>query len=292
MELIICRGISASGKSTWAKAWASAAPARVRINRDDIRFQMYGTYHGEPIDENVVTKVEDSMIAAALSSGSSVVVDDTNIRHAFVKRIAEIGQAHGATVSVKHFHISLDEAKVRNAGRERKVPEDVLAKQYESLKSSGQVQLPQVVPVKPYIRNDSLPNAILVDIDGTIAHNNGHRSFYDWMAVGNDTPILEVIEIVEWAHQAGMKIVVMSGRDSVGREVTSGWLDEYLPFYDALFMRAENDQRKDNIVKAELFDAHVRDQYNVQFVLDDRDQVVEMWRAMGLRCLQVAPGNF
>jgi hypothetical protein len=36
----------------------------------------------------------------------------------------------------------------------------------------------------------------------------------------------------------------------------------------------------------------VRDNFDVQFVLDDRDQVVEMWRAMGLTCLQVAPGNF
>ena len=35
-------------------------------------------------------------------------------------------------------------------------------------------------------------------------------------------------------------------------------------------MRSAGDKREDSIVKSELFDAHVRDKYNVQFVLDDR----------------------
>lgn len=37
-KLILCRGIQASGKSTWAKAWAKEDPEhRVRFNNDDIR---------------------------------------------------------------------------------------------------------------------------------------------------------------------------------------------------------------------------------------------------------------
>lgn len=57
-------------------------------------------------------------------------------------------------------------------------------------------------------------------------------------------------------------------------------------------MRPEGDKRKDSIVKAELFDKHIKDNYAVDFVLDDRNQVVKMWRDMGLKCLQVAPGEF
>jgi hypothetical protein len=57
-------------------------------------------------------------------------------------------------------------------------------------------------------------------------------------------------------------------------------------------MRPTGDQRKDNIVKRELFDTWVRGKYNVRFCLDDRDQVVEGWRAMGLTCFQVQPGAF
>lgn len=59
-----------------------------------------------------------------------------------------------------------------------------------------------------------------------------------------------------------------------------------------LHMRPAGDRRRDSIVKAELFDRHVRDQYRVLVVLDDRKQVVEMWRSLGLTCLQVAEGDF
>ena len=33
-------------------------------------------------------------------------------------------------------------------------------------------------------------------------------------------------------------------------------------------------------------------QYDVEFVLDDRDRVVKMWRDRGLKVLQVAEGDF
>ena len=43
-RLIICRGLPASGKTTWAKEWAMGDPYhRVRINQDDIRL-MLGKY--------------------------------------------------------------------------------------------------------------------------------------------------------------------------------------------------------------------------------------------------------
>jgi hypothetical protein len=59
-----------------------------------------------------------------------------------------------------------------------------------------------------------------------------------------------------------------------------------------LLMRAEYDMRKDSIVKEEIYRQEILGRYNVWMVLDDRDQVVEMWRLLGLRTLQVAPGAF
>lgn len=50
--------------------------------------------------------------------------------------------------------------------------------------------------------------------------------------------------------------------------------------------------RKDSIAKHELFDEHIRDRYRIAFVLDDRDQVVKMWRSLGLTVFQVADGTF
>lgn len=60
----------------------------------------------------------------------------------------------------------------------------------------------------------------------------------------------------------------------------------------ALFMRRTGDTRKDNIIKREIFNEHIRGKYNVLFVLDDRSRVVREWRAMGLTVFQVAEGNF
>jgi hypothetical protein len=57
-------------------------------------------------------------------------------------------------------------------------------------------------------------------------------------------------------------------------------------------MREAGDSRKDSIVKQELYEKHIEPSYDVFVVLDDRNQVVDMWRSLGLVCLQVAPGDF
>ena len=56
-------------------------------------------------------------------------------------------------------------------------------------------------------------------------------------------------------------------------------------------MRQDGDFRRDDIVKQEILDKYI-DKDRVLFVLDDRDQVVDMWRRNGLTCFQVAEGDF
>jgi hypothetical protein len=57
--------------------------------------------------------------------------------------------------------------------------------------------------------------------------------------------------------------------------------------YRHLFMRRAGDSRPDQVIKREILDLIPKDR--VAYVLDDRQQVVDMWRAQGLTCLQVAP---
>jgi hypothetical protein len=57
-------------------------------------------------------------------------------------------------------------------------------------------------------------------------------------------------------------------------------------------MRKRGDKRKDVIVKKEIYEKFIKDNYEVFFVLDDRDQTVKGWRDLGLKCFQVAEGNF
>jgi hypothetical protein len=75
--------------------------------------------------------------------------------------------------------------------------------------------------------------------------------------------------------------------------VTERWLHDQEFLFNLLLMRPVGDKRPASVVKAELFDAHVRKHYNVLGVFDDRDQVVnECWRAMGIRTYQVALGAY
>jgi hypothetical protein len=112
--------------------------------------------------------------------------------------------------------------------------------------------------------------------------------------VGEDTPIGPIVRLVKDLLQVGETVVFMSGRDESCRAETEAWLAAHVDdaFQPVLHMRPAGDNRKDSIVKRDLFEEHIAGRYAVRFVLDDRDQVVAMWRATGLTVLQVADGAF
>jgi hypothetical protein len=135
--------------------------------------------------------------------------------------------------------------------------------------------------------------AVIVDIDGTLALRTGDRSPYDWDRVGEDEPHPPVIELVQLIAAAGRHaVILMSGRDEVCRWQTEMWLDAQGVRFDELWMRAERDNRKDSVVKEELYWQHIHGRYQVSWVIDDRRQVVTMWRRLGLTVLQCADGDF
>jgi hypothetical protein len=138
------------------------------------------------------------------------------------------------------------------------------------------------------IRSDG----IIVDLDGTLAIHQD-RSPFDWGLVHTDLPNTPVVSVVRAMAAAGYSIVYCSGRDSVCREATETWINEHVGVDGPLYMRARGDNRKDAVVKKELYENHIEPTYRIAFVLDDRDQVVELWRnELGLTCFQVAPGSF
>ena len=141
--------------------------------------------------------------------------------------------------------------------------------------------------------------AIIVDIDGTIADHydeNGvqTREHHDYGQVINDRPIWSIINLVKILHAEDFDILVTTGRmDRPGvREDTTSWLDQYNVPFEKLIMREDRDFRPDNEAKLDLYEKHIKGQYDVEFVLDDRDRVVKMWREQGLKVLQVAEGDF
>ena len=136
-----------------------------------------------------------------------------------------------------------------------------------------------------------LPRAVLVDVDGTLAHADG-RDIMDFSQVGLDRVDETIAEIVRIFAAAGLTVVVMSGRKETCRRQTEVWLAVADVPSDALLMRDRYDDRPDVQVKRDLYDRHVRGRYDVLCVLDDRSSVVQGWRDLGLTCLQVAPGDF
>lgn len=132
--------------------------------------------------------------------------------------------------------------------------------------------------------------AIIVDIDGTLAKMQG-RGPFEWSRVGEDAVNEPIKKIVNMYHEKG-RVLLFSGRDSVCRPETEKWLLENGIRYSSLFMRPQGNNEKDSIIKRRLFDNHASF-YDIEFVLDDRSQVVDMWRKdLGLTCLQVDYGNF
>jgi len=147
-----------------------------------------------------------------------------------------------------------------------------------------------LAPARPVIeRNPNLPNAIICDLDGTLAHMTG-RGPFEWSRVGEDRIDKAIQKIVFDLERT--KILFLSGRDGVCQEATAKWLTDHGINNENLFMRPQGDTRPDEIVKREIYDREIQGKYNILFVLDDRSKVVRMWRGLGLKCLQVAEGDF
>lgn len=130
--------------------------------------------------------------------------------------------------------------------------------------------------------------AIIVDLDGTL-FDIGDRSPYDAHLCGLDTLNPAVYAIVCWARQAGIAVLLVSGR---GYEERHRYYTEQALFwnevpYQELFTRQPGDARKDYVIKEEIYRQDIEPLYDVLFVLDDRGSVVRMWRSIGLRVFQV-----
>lgn len=279
MKILMLKGLPASGKSTYAKELVSKDHNFVRVNKDDLRAMMNNGEYSSRLEKQII-RIERELAENALKIGKNVVVDDTNFNPIHEEYFRDLAVRYDAKFEIKFFDTPPYICIIRDNMRPNGVGETVIRRMYN-----------QYLKPKPavYERNSSLPNAVLCDIDGTLAHMKD-RSPYDWKRVGEDDIDEEVSNLL---HMFGNdKIILLSGRDSVCRKETMEWLDENNVRYDEVIMRRRGDSRRDSVVKQELFNEYIRGKYNVRFVLDDRNQVVEMWRSLGLKCLQVEDGDF
>lgn len=140
----------------------------------------------------------------------------------------------------------------------------------------------------------SKPKVLVCDIDGTVSKRNEMRPDpYDMSRVMFDDPVWKVIKTAHLlCNEFDLDLIMVTARenkDDCYRD-TSLWLHEHTMFFRDMFMRGRRDFRPDEIVKEEIYLTKIKPFYDVEFVLDDHEPVVDMWRSHGLTCFQVAQG--
>lgn len=304
MKLTMCRGLPGSGKTTWAlNQLAGGINRSIRVNKDDLRAELgQNGWVWSQANEQEIIALRDSRIANALKLGFDCISDDTNFARKHKVQLEVIARLHGAQFEIRDFtNVSVDECIRRDALRPasvgRKVIEQMAAKYLSNVSNAaGPVAYARFAHVGK--QDVTLPAAIICDLDGTLADfkTPGHRGPYDATLCAQDALVEPVYRLIHAMHyKAGYKIIYLSGRERKFIQPTFQFLmDHSCPEWSlpTLLMRETGDKLPDWIVKGELFDAHIRGKYYVDFVLDDRDQVVNFWRHIGLTCFQVAPGAF
>ena len=142
---------------------------------------------------------------------------------------------------------------------------------------------------------------IVFDVDGTLS-NNEHRQHHletkprNWKLFNEtihlDLPHYDIIWLLNTFRNAGNRIIICTARTSDLRQVTEEWLARYDIKYHAMYMREEKDYRDDGIIKVEMYRQILSDGFDPYLWIDDRKRVVDALRDIGVRVLQVAPGEF
>jgi predicted kinase len=279
-KVIFTKGLPASGKSTWAKEYCAKNTDFVRVSRDDLR-HMRGTYW-LPKDEDMITDMEYYCIDAALSHNKNVIIDATNFNIKYRENIKKelLENFPDINFEEKDFSdVSLKTCIERDKKRANAVGQKVIERMYNKYLN----------PNQPIIQNIKLPKAIIVDLDGTLCIHND-RSPFEYIKCDTDLLNKTIAEII---RRYEYRVIFVSGREDYCKDKTITWLKKNGFLFWDLYMRKSGDTRPDYIIKGELYNEYIKDKNYIDFVLDDRDQVVNLcWRQFGFTCLQVAEGDF
>lgn len=288
MKIIFTRGCPGSGKSTWAKAFVEKHPEYIRVCRDDLR-NMRGRYW-IPKQEELISQFELNCIIGALRAGYNVIVDATNLNKSWVANIKFFIEREFIDqkfdYEYKDFtHVSLEDCIKNDLKRPNSVGEKVIRGFYNKY----------LRPKYEVIQNPARPHVIICDLDGTLAlHTDRTPHQEDRCDEDNVNPVVQNILVDYINTKPGRYILFVSGRQDNVYQKTYDWIMNKAGFirFD-LFMRKTGDNRNDAIVKREIFMNKINGNYYVDYIIDDRNRVVDMWRNdLKLTVLQCAEGDF
>ena len=144
---------------------------------------------------------------------------------------------------------------------------------------------------------------VIFDIDGTLA-NAQHRIHHvkppegqkkDWSSffreAEDDEPFTHIVNLTKMYTTAGYRVCLCTGRPANYRSDTMDWLEKVGAKYEDLIMRLTTERGPDYVVKGasflEFLKVNSLSLSQVEAVYEDRIQVAEMWRKMGIPVLLV-----
>lgn len=299
-QILILVGVPGSGKTTFAKYFIRTEENWMRVCRDDFRTMYFSASNLSLREESSITDMIDGAIAGLLRRRTNVLIDATHCKAEYINHYIEKFN-HLADISFKVFDLDAQTITERCDKRNQEIGKYIsqsvqnkYIKELQVLKKNFDFSVrPKVDRRETAIEQDnSLPKAIICDLDGTLALMDDRNPF-DASHADEDRLNEPVANTLRLFSENGYQILLVSGREDKFKESTIKFLEKHNITYDRLLMRKSKDYRKDSIVKREIYEGTIKGKYYIEFVLDDRDQVVDMWRQeLGLSCFQVNYGSF
>lgn len=129
-------------------------------------------------------------------------------------------------------------------------------------------------------------NAIILDIDGTIAEKHPDRGIYEFDKVWMDKPITTIIDLSNGMFEKGYSVVIITGRDVKCEKETLSWIKDNSVLFDELHMRPTGNYHPDTIIKEGIV-KQLENKYNFVAAIEDRPSVARMYRKIGIPTIQV-----
>jgi phosphoglycolate phosphatase-like HAD superfamily hydrolase len=143
---------------------------------------------------------------------------------------------------------------------------------------------------------------VIFDLDGTLININSITHLADakeWEQFADESlscpPFPEMVEYARHIQQLkNIGLIIVTAKPERLRARTFNWLSVNGIIPDALLMRPHKDFRTSVELKPALLTEHLGDDWKQQvlFTVEDRDKVVDAWRAIGITCLQCAPSLY
>lgn len=305
MKALITVGVSASGKTHFVNQFLKSVDSDqwVNLNRDDYRKKLLTKIHGDHYNpettnmwslwkhnkhnESIVNEMIKDDRVKAFEEGKNIILSDTNLNQDKLDKMIEALEFYNYEVEIKVFHENYETLVKRDAMRLDSVGGIVIGKQLSTFYKMKIWQDMNVDIMDSHCNTNH--SAILVDLDGTIAHMI-NRSPFEWDLVDTD-----VFDYIVWNAVRGISeiydstVIFVSGRDGSCYDKTYTWLNDHIdndnyPF--ELRMRTAGDMRSDDIVKREILADIVQD-YKIEAIFDDRPKVARMFRSLGFKVFQL-----